>query len=281
MLAGAQRIEVQDLTNNNGYVTIKLGEVKLIKNYNKTIHIINTTEYENTKDIIKNNIEILKHKSGEIGPIYSTLVHSLQLLESKITNIKPHFKAKRGLINILGKGLKLLAGTMDSEDEKEITEKLEAISQNNKNLIYENNKQIQINEELSDSIKNVTLHIKKQQNLIEQFLNQYNKQMENKIINLEHKIYYMQQIYQINYDINLLLTHLDEIEQIIFTSKLGILTRNILTDKELKSIEDLETLQHIKISVAFWQDQILIIVFISNLFQINKISPYCSPEMKY
>lgn len=47
-----QSLEIQNLNDNNGYVTIKLEDVRIIRNYKKVLHIINTTEYQNTRDII-------------------------------------------------------------------------------------------------------------------------------------------------------------------------------------------------------------------------------------
>lgn len=44
----AQTLDIQDLSNNNGYIPIKTGETKTIEHYTKILHIINTTEYERT-----------------------------------------------------------------------------------------------------------------------------------------------------------------------------------------------------------------------------------------
>lgn len=122
-----QEIHLQDLNNNNGYITLHMGNERIIKSYNKVLHIINTTEISLTKDHIKDNVLNLKPKSEIIGPMYNTLNQSLTLLEAKIENMKPHYRQRRGLIDILGTGLKYIAGTMDHSDEIEIKGKLDEL----------------------------------------------------------------------------------------------------------------------------------------------------------
>ena len=39
----AQRLDVTDLNKGNGYTIIQLGDVQLIENYTKIIHIFDTT----------------------------------------------------------------------------------------------------------------------------------------------------------------------------------------------------------------------------------------------
>lgn len=194
--------------------------------------------------------------------MYNTLVHNFNSLSRKIKHLRPHSRERRGLINILGTGLKYLTGTMDHDDETEIKNKLDALTINNKNLIEESNKQILINNEISDQIKNLTKQIKIQQNTISKYLNNFTKQNENRLIQVEDEIEYIQQIYQINYDIDILKNHISDIEQILLTSKLGVLSRNILTEKELTLIDDLEKFADIKTVVVFHEGKIVIILLI-------------------
>lgn len=260
-----QSIEIQDISHNEGYVPIKLEDRKLVKNYVKVLHIINITEYEVTSKQIFKNIEKLEAKSSVIGPMLNTIKHNYNLLENKIDFLKPHTKIKRALFDIVGKGLKFIAGTMDSGDALEIQTKLDSINLNINNIIYEDNKQVKINQDISDQIKNITNHIASQQYKIETYLNNFTNITNNRISNLEEEITYIQYIYQLNYDINLLKNHIDDIDQVIMTSKLGILTRNILTPKEIEMIPSIEASQYIKIMVTFYKNQIVIILLIPQL----------------
>lgn len=262
-LTKQQTMVIKNLDSNNGYTTIKLNNVKIIDNFKKIIHTINITEYKITQTNIEENLNLLK-QDGKfiIKPLYNTLTHNFEILKRKINALRPHSKSKRGLVNALGTGLKYLAGTMDVNDEQEIKNQLDSITQNNKNLIVENNKQVAINDQISNQIKNITLQINNQQKQIYEFLNNFQTQKGNIILKLEDEINYIQRVYQINYNIDLLKNHIDDIEQIIILSKLGILSKNILTNQELESIPDLSNFGDIKIVVVFHSEQIAIILLI-------------------
>lgn len=174
----------------------------------------------------------------------------------------PHSKQKRGLINILGTGLKYIAGTMDHSDEKEIKEKLDQLFASNGKLIEGNNRQVSINRDISSQIQNITSHIRNQQRSIEQYLNKINHDVREKIISLEDEMKLMQYVYHVHHDILLLRNHMDDIEQVLFSSRLGLLSKNILTPKELELIPNLENYNNIKITVASYKDQIIIVLLI-------------------
>lgn len=265
----SQEITLHDLNNNNGYITLNLDKVRLIKNYVKVLHIINITEIENTKNIIKENILTFENKINIIGTMYKTINQNFILLDTKIENMKPHNKNKRALINILGTGLKFIAGTMDSNDEIEIKNKLDNVYDANRKLTMENNKQVLINQNIAEQIKNITNHIQKQQKTIETYFNKYNLELDKRITTLEEEVELMQYMYQINNDIILLRNHVDDIEQILFSSKLGVLTRNILGAEELKLIDNIENYNEVKLAVAFYKDQIIIILLIPKLSDID------------
>lgn len=255
-------MQIEDLTHNSGYVMIKLDDIDIINNYLKIVHIINVTEYEVAKETIKRNINYIMPKSERFGPLFRTINHGFNLLEDKIKFLKPHYRIKRGLLNIVGKGMKFLTGVMDSDDEIEIMNRIDLISKNNKQLLDESNKQIQINSRLNEQIKNIAFHIKNEQNNIENYFNNYSLIVDDKIRKIGNEVNFMEHVYQINYDINLLKDHVDNIEQIILTSKLGILTKNILTSQELDLVKDINGLKDIKIVVSTYKKEIIIVVMI-------------------
>lgn len=264
LLVKTQQLTIQDLNNNNGYIMIKLEEIQLINNYTKILHIINTTEYETAAKQIQNNINTLEPKSKLIGPIFTTIKHSFKHLETKIKALKPHYRQKRGLINILGTGLKYITGTMDSNDEIEIKNELDIIKLNNKNLINENNKQVKINQNIMEQIKNISNYVTNQQEIIGKYFDMYNNINPNEIAKLENEVKFLKYVDQISYDIGLLKDHVDDVEQIILTSKLGVLSKNILTLEELNLIQNFESLKNIKTIVTTYEEEIIIILMIPN-----------------
>lgn len=261
----AQTIDIQDLTNNNGFVPIRTGEFRPIEHYNKILHILNLTEYRQTLNIIAQNINTLKTNIISNKPLLDTIEKNFELLQVKVDNLHPHFRAKRGLVNILGKGLKLIAGTMDSDDEKDIENKLESLHNRQINLTEKFNTLTQVNNLISSQIQNITSHINNQQYKIGKYLDDFRNLLQNKISTLEDEFTYMTQVYQLNNDILLFKDHIDDIGQILFSSKLGIIPSNILTRTELDLITDFESYKDIMVSVAFHEDSLIIILQIPKL----------------
>lgn len=279
-----KQLFIEDLGNNNGYIAIRLENVRLIDNYFKILHIVNITEFQKTIDNIGININIIKNNHFN-NPIFGTIYHNYLQTKRKIENLRPHshIRSKRGLVNFAGNALKFLTGTMDNNDEIEIRETLETLKLNNRNLISENNKQIKINKGFIEQINNISMYIQNQQNGIEKQLNKYVLNFEDKRFNnLENEIAFMENIYQIHYDLNLLRNHVDDIEQVILSSKLGVLTKNILNDDDLKHINDLNTLINVKTIVIAFENNIIITIMIpkysEKMFYKNIIEPIPNKE---
>lgn len=261
-LTATQTIDIHDLTNNNGYIPIKIGEHRVIEYYKKVLHIVNITEYEQTITIIKDNINVLQTSNTDSKTLLDTINKNYILLVTKVNNLIPHFKQRRGLVNIIGKGLKFIAGTMDSDDEEQINKALQLLSEDQKMITSKLDNQIFINQEISSQIQNITNHINFQQTIIKDYLNTFKDTLQNRIETIEDELIFMQRIHQIDNDITLLRNHVDDIGQIIFSSKLGIIPTDILTKTELDLIDDYDTYENIKITVTFHDNNIAIILSI-------------------
>jgi len=153
---------------------------------------------------------------------------------------------------------------MDSNDEEQIKNALHYLSRNTKSLIDQNNKQVFINDEILKQIKDITKQVNNQQTKVSNFLSNFSLTISKNIATIEEELQIIQQLYQINYSIDLLNHHINEIEQVLLTSKLRILSRNIMTDKELNFISNIETYRDIKVVVAYYSEnnQIIIVLLI-------------------
>lgn len=269
LMTKGQQIDIQDLTNNNGYIPIKIGEHRTINHYDKILHFINLTTYDQAISLIADNIKALKATTFEDERLIDTLDKSFNLLKAKIDYLQPRFKTKRALINILGKGLKYIAGTMDSDDEQQIMNALDKIQKNEQATTDDVNKMIYNNNFLTNQINNITTHINKQQILIQTYINEFRETTQNKIKTLEDDLQFMQHTYQINNDITLLQNHINDIGQIIFSSKIGIIPTDILTQIELNHIHDFDSYKEIKIAVIFQNNNIIITILIPQFSSKN------------
>lgn len=269
------KLEVVDLDRNEGYLPIKIGEEKLVNHYIKVLHIINITELEVAKSKIGENMKLLSKTlpSDSINDSsYKTLARNYKELESKLKTIMPRNRNKRGLINLVGKTLKFIAGTMDSEDEEMIINSLQNLNSDTTHLIEENNKQVKINKELQLQIENLKSNILNQRRYI-------SSHIQNLVFNTQIKdnFYYMKIIFQIHNDINSLLHFVDTIEDVILTSRLGILTKNILTDEESELIRSNDEFKEIRIASLTFEETVILTLLIPrfspNIFEKYILEP--------
>ncbi|XP_049314684.1 uncharacterized protein LOC125778931 [Bactrocera dorsalis] len=121
---------------------------------------------------------------------------------------------------------------------------------------------VRVNNFISEEINNITKHINQQQISISHYINTFKDTIQNKIKSLDDKVQFLEHTYQIENDISFLRNHIDEIGQIIFSSKIGIIPTDILTKFELELITDFDSYQNIKTAVIFQNNNIIIILLI-------------------
>ena len=276
-LVEAGHVEVIDLENNEGYVPIKIGDIRLIDHTIKILHIINITEIEIARNQIEDNIKLLNRTlpSDSINDnIHMTIVRSFIELDTKLRALTPKTRYKRGLIDLLGKTLKVIAGTMDSDDEKDIYNSLHNLDIDSAQLIDQNNKQVKINKELQNQVKMLNKNIVNMEKYI-------SSQIKYIVLNtqIRDNYYYLKICFQIHNDINSLLHFIDTIEDVILTSRLGILTRNILTDQETDLIGSDEEFANIELVSLLYKHNIIIFTLLIPKFDENLYEKYNIEEV--
>lgn len=249
-------METQNLAQGQGFVIIKDQEIQVISNYTKLLHKINLNSWTDNLQIIQENIEKL-----DFTHQFPTLMHNFKSLAEEIENIIPHNRNKRGLINILGKGLKYITGVMDSEDEQEIKDRLKVNEQNNHNLVKAFNDQVKINDNFDETMKNVTEHINKQQNRVKEQLDQFSNLLRRDTKQIE----IIQHVFQIQYDIQLLREQVRKVKENLLLSQIGLLSRDILTINEIENYNiTIKDMMNIKSSVIVFDNHIIFVLLLPN-----------------
>lgn len=239
MQARAQ-VEIEDLTNNPGLMTLRTNDARIIDEHHKLVHEVNLLNFDSNIRNIKDNIDFITKDDNCNHMMVDTLKHKLIMLESSFDVIKPNFRNKRGLINVLGSGIKFITGNMDNDDAIEIKNSIEAITLNNKQLILSHNAQVIINKELISRFDNITDHINNQQKIIKKHISKFEEKMKN-------DVKYLQFLYQINFDNDTIKTYLDNIFQTIQMAKLNVISKSIFTPKEISFIYKILVEQNIRI----------------------------------
>lgn len=245
-----QMIEVIPVNTDGGYAIFKRNERPIVDSFTKILHIVNLTEYNELIDLIDYNANNLQLESNDEHLILlqremKSLKHSFRIL---IPQVYKNRRSKRGLINLLGKGMKFLAGTMDDEDAVEISNHLNNLDQNMNNAMNQLNKQVVINNNLIKNVDEIKQHLNKQQKELNNFLTNITNQT-NKIISNYNKSKYVLQLYA---DITALNKQIDKLMDIILLSRLNVLAHDVLTEEEIEKYNiTVEITPYIQNSVIF------------------------------
>ncbi|XP_053969011.1 uncharacterized protein LOC128870420 [Anastrepha ludens] len=147
----------------------------------------------------------------------------------QVRTLTSHKRHKLGLINGLGTAVKFITGNMDAFS---INKQIQDIKANTTHIETILNNQNQINSIMQERLQNVTIHINKEQDKIETYINKFE----------------LQYISQINYNTDLLNNHLESIAESIVLAKLNMISKFILSTTELDQIYNYMENQSIKIS---------------------------------
>lgn len=250
-----QTIKITPVVDENGVTFVRLNEKRIIERYNKILHIVNMTQYQEIVETITQNVLSLDPEPNH----KKWLTKEIKNLKDKIKILSPSlYKQKRmsrGLINVLGNTLKFITGTMDNEDAAEIYKHLENLDLNSKQIIEQSNKQIAINDNLIKSVNEISEHVNSEKRLIEDYLS--------RITNQTTKIFKAEKVLEIYNDISTLEKFLSKFEDIVLLSKLDVLAHDILTNDEiLKYNIGIESMPFIKNNVIFENNIIIFVISI-------------------
>lgn len=258
-------LTIQPINNdNNGYVEIKLDEVQLITKYTIILHIIDLKEIKNAIENIETSIEQMEMLSNK-----QFLQSELNRAKIKFYTIQVH-RTKRGLANIIGTGLKWIAGTMDDEDRSNIENHLQYIDQNNHNLIEGFNQNILINNHFNETIKIL-------KNTIEDDRSKFSDKF-NSIAKDNDKVLSQTMYVDTLLKIKILSDQIEHIQNNIMAANQNIMISNMFTMQEIESLDiDFFKLQSTKLIVAkYKENQILFILKVPKETVISKRS-YITP----
>lgn len=216
-----------DVSTRNGLITIKLDAVKIRVGYERLIHKINL---EDIRDNI-NYIEKLATTLNVTDHLEQTLHFKLKKAHEKLNGFYPK-RLKRGLVNVLGKAIKFIAGNPDEDDLYLINQNLEILENNSNKIIANQEKQVKINNLLQSTINKVSKTLKAIKVQINSNDTLFRKDLE--FINLI-------------FNLDILIKTLEDLEEQIAFSKSNLLNKNILNFQEREYIYKVLTNQHLQI----------------------------------
>lgn len=214
-----------------------MGTARTIRSYNNLLHIVQLEVYKTNIDKISNSL-LTFGKINELNDSVTITNIKLTELKTKLHTLMPKSRNRRGLIDGLGTVIKSITGNMDASDALRLNKEIEQLMQNQINVRNQVNQQNQINSQMIQRFGNITDHINNQQEIIKNYLNYTQSQLDNRITSDEITLKYSQYLNQINYNIDLLNSHLTNIAEAIMMARLNIISKQILSPEELSDIYD-------------------------------------------
>lgn len=261
--ASFQNLEIIPITTNDGYMIIRTSQQPIIDNYTKILHIVNLTKYTDTLETLYQNFHLLNLNPKETN--YQMLNRELSNLQHNLNSLIPDLynnkRERRGLVNVIGKAMKFITGTMDNEDSEEIYKHLENLDTNSKQLIDQVNKQVIINDNLIKTLTDMANSVNEQQTKIRSYLSRLENETS-KIIMMSTQSKFILEMYA---DIMTVNRQVEKLKDIVLLSRLDVLAHDIFSQNEIEIYNvSAEKMPFIKNSVIFKNDLLILVVLIPN-----------------
>ena len=201
------------MSSNPGLLKVDIGKAAIQKGSYKVTHLIDLQNFEITLD----QIDGIAKDFDENSSFKNILESKITILKRAINNLTPKKRYKRSW-EALGSGIKWIAGNADADDLRNIDEKFENHEEKLNDLVKRNNDQLEMNEIFQDKINEITSTIR------------------DKILRKFNVTFTSLEIVNLMFNIDLAKEALENINEAIILSKLKVVSKNILEEKELKYI---------------------------------------------
>lgn len=248
-------IQIHAITNNAGALILKKGEGRIVTGYDRLLHVIDFTQFEISLSIMENMISQLANSSSSFSDIINIKLREIKFILNSIHT--KTYRSKRS-IDFLGKAVKFVTGNLDADDLTFINTNLNELRRTGNTLIHQNNRQIKINSKFENRLNLINNAIKNQENVLRQIINNSDfATIENQKI-------------LIIFQLDTFLNTLKSIEYSIMLAKINIISKLILTPKEIEiiaqeikdqglQIHDLDEASDYLTTTVFYKEAALII----------------------
>lgn len=235
-LTYAQNIQIHDLSQNPGLLTLRIGNSMIKTGHHRIYHEVDLDKYQPILTKIQTIINGLR-----IFPNFKDVTDLLQdrfrTVSNLYDNLYPKKRERRGLLNFLGSGIKLITGNLDANDLMQINRDISDLRASNRKLVRENNQQIQINKQLQDRINTIVRVMNEQQNVItKQIIKARQDIINHRQVNQNFTA--LTQVFKISHHMELIKNHFDTIFETIQLARLNVISKNFLETEELEFITE-------------------------------------------
>lgn len=245
--ASAGDLTLQPLEPAEGFAEINLGMVQLTTRFDYIIHKIDPDEIRNILESFENNTALFQNSTYE-----GLIKAELEAINNILHTLLPK-RTKRGLIDGIGTGLKMLFGTMDTNDRQFIEQHLELIETNGHEMIDRINRQVHINEYFNNSLRAMKQVIESDREKLKAVIGEI-QGLDTEILKEEVAVRQLLKLQVLHQKVI-------QIQQNVIAARLGFINPGILSKEEIDRLDiRFEKLEGIKMGVATYQNRLLIFV---------------------
>ena len=235
-LSYPQIIQIQDLSQNPGLLTLQTGNCLIKTGHHKLYHEIDLDNYQPILDKISTFLDELV-TLPHFDDITDLLKDKYKSIENQFRSLYPRNRMRRGLANFIGSGIKLITGNLDENDLVQINKDINELRVTNHKLIRENNIQVELNKQLQNRLNRMISSINQQQEMIEnQLILTRQDRIRNQLINQNFTAF--RQVFKITHHLEIVKSHFDMIFETIQLAKLNVISKNFLEEEEMQFVID-------------------------------------------
>lgn len=269
-----KHIQIHDLTNNPGLVSIQMGHGRIKIGSHKIFHILDLAYVESTIRKLRTITNDLKIFNVEDS--VALINRKLDIIQKSYTHLLPISRSKRGLFDGVGSMIKVITGNLDNQDLIKINMQLDDLLNQNKALVTENNEQVRINHKVQDRINRIINTLNDQQNVIKNNFIGFRQDIINGK-NTSDEIKIVKEIFNLNLNIDIMATQVNNIFEAIQMSKVKVISKDILSTEELNEATKIlenenviidsfdQTIEYLDLIVIHKHTKIVFIVLIPTL----------------
>ncbi|HEY9486357.1 MAG TPA: envelope fusion protein, partial [Nitrososphaeraceae archaeon] len=272
------------MKNNPGILPFKLGNAKILNYYRTFIHYYELKEISNQLETINNQYNKLKVNiitnlnsthHAEIQNYDNVLYFQTNNAKLKLDNLlsdqnkeNQDNRSKRGLINFLGSVIKFITGNLDEKDKIKYDNLIDNLHKNQENLILENNHQISLTKDLIANYNKTIKALILNEKTIANDINDLQGSLREAEFEFHYEMFLKSIFDQLNFNLNIIIQLLQDLENAITFAKLGIPHYSIISRKEFNTILT-------KLIQDIPEEQLLFPSYnISKYFEITKVKAY-------
>lgn len=252
-----------------------LGNRKIIETKHTFIHYIEVLSIINQLQNIEIFYNQINHNLNKMNISRYTHLPNLKAMmnhtkylimeaKTKLNNVQPHTRTKRGLINLGGKVSKWLFGTLDAEDGEKYDKAINELQNSQNSFQSEVNLHMSLTKQLIQNYNETISVLINNQNIIKKHIETLKSNIKKSINDITAFLQAQNTINQIILNCQNIITFLDNLEDAISFAQLNVLHSTVISAKDMSKIIS-------NLTILYGKNKIINFKNLNNYYQIANL----------